>query len=36
MNKRAWIIFGAIIGLMVLIGVVGVTAANMNDTDEAE
>lgn len=33
MNRRAWIIFGAIIAVMVLIGVVGVTGANLSDTE---
>jgi len=33
MRKRGWIIFGAIVGLMVLIGVVGLTTSYLNDTE---
>lgn len=33
MHRRGWIIFGAVIAVMVLIGVVGVTAANLNDQE---
>lgn len=33
MNRRGWVIFGALIALMVLVGVTGVTAANLSDPE---